>query len=356
MKKILIIASLFLLFVSLEASSTDLNKTVLKVGTKVAPPFAMKDENGKWVGISIELWDLVAKKLGVKYTLQEENLTSLLNKVAKRDLDLGIAALTITPDRERRMDFSHSYYTTGLAIAVPKRKDFLPAILDSIFSIKMLFIVLAICGTIVLVGVLIWATEKNKNPSMQKVPPVEGIKDSIWWAATTLTIVGHENMTPKSAMGRMIAFLWMLASIMLVASVIAGLSSLMTVSKIEGPIAKEQDLARGKVASIKGSTSDAYLRSRRIYPKYYNSIKEGLEAVKSGKVDAMVYDKPLMNYYINSDYSESIIITGGMFEPQNYSIIMQEGSSLDERINRALLDIIYSPQWQDILHKYLDAE
>jgi len=231
------ITLIVILFTNLEASSSDYNNTVLKVGTKLAPPFAMKDKNGKWEGISIELWDLIAKKVGIKYTLQEENLTSLIDKVAKKDLDAGIAALTITPDRERKLDFSHSYYTTGLAIAVPKKTEVLPELINTILSKRMVLIILAIFGTIFVVGVLIWATERRKNPEIAKLSPIKGISNSIWWAATTLTIVGHENMTPKSVVGRLIAFLWMLTSITIVASIIAGLSSLMTLSKIEGPIA-----------------------------------------------------------------------------------------------------------------------
>ncbi|MCS0460101.1 transporter substrate-binding domain-containing protein [Rhizobium favelukesii] len=38
------------------------------MGTKEAPPFAMKDADGNWSGISIELWREVAQKLGLRRT------------------------------------------------------------------------------------------------------------------------------------------------------------------------------------------------------------------------------------------------------------------------------------------------
>jgi polar amino acid transport system substrate-binding protein len=39
----------------------------LSVGTKIAPPFAFKDEDGSWKGITIELWEEILNTyLGVK--------------------------------------------------------------------------------------------------------------------------------------------------------------------------------------------------------------------------------------------------------------------------------------------------
>ena len=351
MKILLIITTLL---TTIDAAS-DSNKTVLKVGTKIAPPFAMKGPDGKWSGISIELWDLIAKRLNIKYEFQEENLESLLNNVKNRDLDVGIAALTITPDREKVLDFSHSYYTTWLGIAVQKKEtNTAVIILQSIFSKKMLYILLALSGTLLCVGTLIWFTERRKHPETFDASPIKGIANASWWAATTMTTVGYGDITPKSASSRVIAFIWMLISLLIVASIIATLSSALTVSKIDGPIVTQKDLARGKVASIKGSVSDEFLRSRRLYPLYYKDIVSGLEAVKNGSVDAMVYDAPLLQYYINEKFRKSLTLTGAQFETQNYSIIVPQGSDRLEKINQALLDVVDSSDWEDILHRYLD--
>lgn len=37
------------------------------VGVKEAPPFAMKDASGHWSGVSIELWQQVAKDLHLAF-------------------------------------------------------------------------------------------------------------------------------------------------------------------------------------------------------------------------------------------------------------------------------------------------
>ncbi|MBW2660019.1 MAG: transporter substrate-binding domain-containing protein [Deltaproteobacteria bacterium] len=45
------------------AQDSSSDKTLI-VGTKIAPPFAMKADDGSWEGISVELWDEIAKKTG----------------------------------------------------------------------------------------------------------------------------------------------------------------------------------------------------------------------------------------------------------------------------------------------------
>ena len=46
-------------------------KEKLLVGTIFAPPASMKSADGKWEGLSIELWRRVAQEMGVQYELRE---------------------------------------------------------------------------------------------------------------------------------------------------------------------------------------------------------------------------------------------------------------------------------------------
>lgn len=355
MKNLLKILLLAITLLSTLQAGSDNNTAILKVGTKIAPPFAMKDPDGKWSGISIELWGLVAKRLNVKYELHEENLETLLKKVKNRELDLGISALTITPDREKVLDFSHSYYSARLGIAVEKREvSTSMVLLQSIFSKKMLYVLFSLAATLFVVGALIWFTERRNFPETFNSNPVKGIGNAIWWAATTMTTVGYGDISPKSPATRVLAILWMLASLFIVASIIATISSALTLSKIDGSISTQKDLSRGKIASVKDSVSDEYLMKRRVYPVYYKDVESGLLAIKNGSVDAMVYDTPLLQYYINSKFRKSITLTGAEFETQNYSIMLPQGSKHTEEINRALLEVINSPAWGEILHRYLN--
>src|SRR5579863_9325566 len=72
------------------------------VGTKVAPPFAMKAADGTWHGISIDLWRRIADQLHLRYRFQETTLNGLTDGVADGSLDASVAAVTVTSARHRQ--------------------------------------------------------------------------------------------------------------------------------------------------------------------------------------------------------------------------------------------------------------
>ena len=327
---------------------------VLIVGTKIAPPFAMKDKNGEWEGISVELWQRVASELGHKYEWKELGLQQLVEGVSDSSLDVGVAALTITAERESMFDFSHSYYSTGLSIAVPKTSGSgWIAIIKGVFSWQMLVIVLILISTLFVVGALAWLLERKKNPKSFNPKVIPGIANGIWWAAVTMTTVGYGDMTPKSLGGRIVALFWMFASLLLISAVIAGATSALTIAKIKPLVAGPEDLAKARIATIENSTSDHYLKGRRLQRHYYVSVEEGLSALSQGKVDAMVYDAPLLKYLVNLHFEENLKVVDKVFEFQHYGIAFPENSPLREPVNRIMLDMIRQPEWQEIQRKYL---
>jgi ABC-type amino acid transport substrate-binding protein len=88
------------------------------VGTRIAPPFAMKNGEGGWEGISIDLWRRVAERLGLRCRLEErDTVQALLEAVTAGQVDAA-AALTVTAARRQVMDFTQPFFATGLGVAV----------------------------------------------------------------------------------------------------------------------------------------------------------------------------------------------------------------------------------------------
>ena len=329
------------------------NKQLI-VGTKVAPPFAMKDKNGQWEGISIELWQQIAKELNIKYQWKELNLHSLLKEVEDASLDAAIAAITITAERETNFDFSHSYYATGLSIAIPNKANSpWVTVLKGIFS-KQMFLILALLFSILFtIGTITWLLERKKNPKNFNPNPVKGIASGIWWAAVTMTTVGYGDMTPKTLGGRMIALFWMFSSLLLVSAIIAGVASTLTLAKMDPLVTGPDDLPKARIASIENSISDSYLKSRRLESHYFDSVYQGLSATNNNQIDAMVYDAPLLKYIIKQKFENKLRVIDNLFEYQNYGIAFPEKSPLRETVNRAMLKIIHSDDWERTIKKYL---
>lgn len=348
---------LFFTSIPLTTSAQDItaqNKSnKLIVGTKIAPPFAMKDKNGQWEGISIELWHAIAKELNIDYQWKELNLHDLLNEVEHSSIDVAIAAITISAERETKFDFSHAYYATGLSIAIPiKENSPWITVIKGIFS-KQMFIILSTLFLILLVmGSITWFFERKKNPKFHS-NPIKGIAGGIWWAAVTMTTVGYGDMTPKTFGGRLIALFWMFSSLLIVSAIIAGIASTLTLAKMDPLVNGPNDLANARVASIENSISDIYLKSRRLEGEYYDDIFQALTAIDEDEVDAMVYDAPILKYTIKERFNGKLDVLESLFEFQNYGIAYPENSALREPVNRAMLKIIHSDQWQKILKKYL---
>jgi ABC-type amino acid transport substrate-binding protein len=64
----------------------------LRGGVFDAPPFSMKSEDGDWEGLSVELWDFVARYQGLAYELREyDSLALLLKGVQAGEVDVAPA-------------------------------------------------------------------------------------------------------------------------------------------------------------------------------------------------------------------------------------------------------------------------
>ena len=82
----------------------------LIVGTKEAPPFSLKTSDGQWTGLSIDLWRQIAAELNLQFEFRELALKQLLEGVTDGSLNAVVAALTITPERNKNFDFTHAFY------------------------------------------------------------------------------------------------------------------------------------------------------------------------------------------------------------------------------------------------------
>lgn len=327
-------------------------KTKLIVGTKPAPPFAIKGPDGEWSGISIDLWRDLAKNMGVTFELKEYDLKGLLDAVANGDIDIGIAAITLTPQREQRFDFSHPFFFTGLGIAIPSAPKGGGGF-GSFFSpqlarfLGMLFVLLLV------VGVLIWTFERKKNPEEFRPGPA-GIGDGFWWSAVTMTTVGYGDAAPKTVPGRILGLIWMFAAILIISFFTAGITSALTVSQLESGITGPDDLPKVTVGSVDGSSSAKYLSNRGMVPKTYKSVVDGLKAVADGEIDAFVYDRPLLQFYARTELKGRVRVLDAVFDAQSYGIGMPSGSPLRERVNTALLQLQTDERyWDGLVKRYL---
>lgn len=325
----------------------------LIIGIKEAPPFVIKNADGTWSGISIDLWRNIAAELHRDYEFRELDLSGLLQGVQDGSLDAAVAALTVTPEREATIDFTHPFHTSGLGIAVATRKGRWLGVLRTFFSWTFLKIVLGLFTLLLVVGTFVWLLERRHNREQFGGKMGKGLGDGLWWSAVTMTTVGYGDKAPRTPGGRLVAVIWMFASIILISGFTAALASVLTTAGLESQIRGPESLPHVRVATVKGTTSEEYLRRNRIRYRAYDSPDAALKAVETGRADAAVYDAPILRYLVKEPRDVALHVLPRKFERQDYAIGLPSGSKLREEINRILLQEVINPNWEYKLSKYL---
>jgi ABC-type amino acid transport substrate-binding protein len=329
--------------------------TSLVVVTREVPPFAMQ-EDGHWEGIAIELWSRIAEQLDLDYELREAGLGEMLQLVEAGDADVAAAALTITSDRETRLDFSHPFHTSGLGVVVNQKPGggWLAA-LSRVFSERFLKALAPLLLLLTIVGVLVWLVERRRNPQFQG-NSLPGIGSGLWWSAVTMTTVGYGDKAPLSFAGRLIAIVWMFASVIVISSLTATIASALTVGELEQPIAGVDDLYQARVLTLPDTTSDGFLNERLIRHGSAPSLEDALDALERDETDAVVYDAPILRYLVTEHHPATLRVLPQVFQRQDYGFALPQGSPLREEINRELLMVIRSPEWQRFLERFLGRD
>ena len=326
----------------------------LVVGTKEAPPFAIKDDQGNWSGISIDLWRQVAARLKLQYRIVDVvSVTSLLENLEAGNIDVAVAAITVTPARQQLVDFTTPYFHTGIGVAVQiERITSWEPVIRSILSFSFLQAAMALLGLAFLAGALIWLFERRTNDGFGG-GMARGISSGVWWSTNTMTQRASGGTAPATLPGRVVAIVWMVVSVIAIAVFTAGITSALTTKRLHGAVNKPSDLSAVRVGVVRGTSTEDALTRMRVKYKTMVSPKDGFEALQAGTIDALVYDRPILAWMIRQSDSSSIELTDVTFEPQNYAIALRNDSALRREINVALLEAEASDWWKDVQFRYL---
>jgi len=325
---------------SLGAASATAQQKV-RVVTKPIEPFSFT-EGGRLMGFSIDLWEAVAKEAGFAFEMRNlETVPQILEAVKTRQADVAIAAISITAERHAAMDFSQPYYDSGLQIMVATnaaRNDNLGSNLSRQFmnwnTVKVVGLVLLV---MFLISHLVWWFERRRNPEMYPEAYAPGVWESFWWTISMLCTGGCEAKGPMGVPARLVAILWMVVSIVLIAYFTAAVTTEMTVKSLTGDIGGPGDLPGLKVGSVAGSTAETWLRNNKAKVSSYPNVASAIAALNSGELKAVVYDAPVLRYYLSKKVGTRLRLVGPTFEKQSYGIGLQPESPLRLPINRALL-------------------
>ena len=328
----------------------------LRVGVFEAPPYAMKDASGRWRGLTVDLWKQLALDLGLRYRFEEASEDAVLEALSGGRLDLAAAPLAATMERQQIMDFSNTYLTTGIALAVRQRSR-MERLLD-LFRVlatsEAAHIILAIACLSLVFGTALWLAERRRNPQFP-VAPGAGIGSGLWWAGVTTTFVGYGDKVPVTVRGRALALLWMIVSVVLTVVLTAGVTASLAVAQIETSRGTEV-LRHARVGALEGSTSADFLRRNRVSRRLYSRFDRALDALARRDVDAVMFSEEILRYYAERDTRSALDVLPEIFMSESLAFPVPDGSPLRDSINRALRRALAGPHWRELRDQYLVSE
>ena len=119
MLKVMALLSLLMLVVSCGGSkgATGAAKKYIIATDATYAPFEFQ-ENGKYIGIDVDLITEIAKVEGFEFELKPMDFGGIIPALQSGQIDGAIAGASITDERKKSVDFSDPYYETGIVAVI----------------------------------------------------------------------------------------------------------------------------------------------------------------------------------------------------------------------------------------------
>jgi len=326
----------------------------LKVAVYDAPPYGHVEPDGSIDGVSVDLWRRAAESLKREYRLVPvAQMEDILEGLERKDYDAAIGAITITPARLARVDFSYPTHRSGVAVAV--RQDIGPmAALDSYGAVlgELVPLIALTFALLIVMGVAMWLAERQVRPHTHE-SVVDTLRDGVYWAVVTMTTVGYGDKTPKTTAGRVVAVFWMLASVALISILSTSIVSRMTAERVAGGLQiTEADLAGKRLAAVAHSSGAEYLDERQLRYAPFDDLAAALAALARGQVDAVVNSVGALQYLVSTRFKNTIRPPQGVLEPAFMAVALPPGSPLKKSLDEVLVGITAGAEWRRVEDSY----
>uniref|UniRef100_A0AAQ5Y2F0 Glutamate receptor n=1 Tax=Amphiprion ocellaris TaxID=80972 RepID=A0AAQ5Y2F0_AMPOC len=288
----------------------------------------------------------------------------MIGEVFYKRADMAIGSLTINEERSEIIDFSVPFVETGISVMVARSNGTVsPSAFLEPYSPAVWVMMFVMCLTVVAITVFVFEycspVGYNRSLVTAKDPggPTFTIGKSVWllWGIVFNNSVPIEN--PKGTTSKIMVLVWAFFAVIFLASYTANLAAFMiqeqyidTVSglsdkKFQKP---QEQYPPFRFGTVPNGSTERNIRSN--YPEMHShmvkynqkGVEDALNSLKTGKLDAFIYDAAVLNYMAGKDEGCKLVTIGSgkVFATTGYGIALQKDSRWKRPIDLALLQFL----------------
>ncbi|MGC9526503.1 MAG: transporter substrate-binding domain-containing protein [Limnospira sp.] len=330
----------------------------LRVGVAGTSPFVIV-EDSTIKGISIDIWQDIAQMENLEYQLIEQKTVSeSIENLNNGNLDLAIGSISITSDRAEEVAFTQAFYLSEIAILTDNQSINFWQKIRPFFTIAVFSSIVILIILLFIVGNLLWLAERDRNSEQFPKSYRQGVGNGMWCALVTLTTVGYGDYAPITPVGRAIAGIWMIVTMLTASSLTAGLATAFTLSLSDTSSEKftqPEDLQNTAIAAVVDTTGAKWAAYYGAHLRQTQSLKEAVSLLKEGQVEGVVFDQPALQYYLNQNPELDLKLANFYITIEAYGFALPQNSPLRQTLNVAILELWESGRIEEIARIWLNA-
>ncbi|MGL5083011.1 MAG: transporter substrate-binding domain-containing protein [Microcoleaceae cyanobacterium] len=329
----------------------------LRVGVAGNPPFTIW-KTIEPAGISVEVWEAVAQQGELEYEwVPLPNMVGVFDQVVAGELDVIIGPISITSKRLQQVTFTQPFYRADIGVLLPIAKPTLWSRIRPFVGVAFLSSIGLLMIGLFMIGNLLWLVEKDVKDSHFPPDYWHGVGNGMWFALVTLTTVGYGDRTPITPMGRFVAGVWMLITMLMVSSLIAGLTTTLTLAisgKSTERFLRPQNLRGAQMGVVAGTTGEQWAEFYEARLTKTADLKQAVDLLAIRKVEGVVFDVPALQYYLLQNPDAPFRVAEFALAQENYGFALPWDSPLKQELDVALLELQETGKIQRIAQDWLE--
>ncbi|HQS84320.1 MAG TPA: transporter substrate-binding domain-containing protein [Alphaproteobacteria bacterium] len=337
------------------ALPSEVTHKILKVAVCEMAPFAFLKNGGEsYQGISIDVWEFIARKNGISFKYFPVTKEEGIKGISERKYDILLGGIPdFVQEKGHEFEYTVPFYVSGLGVAALK-SDPIKVVMDYFISWNFFKVILILLIFIIVQTFTLWIFERKINPHY-KGGFWTGIGNGLWWSAGIAALNEAGDVSTKSMWGRVIAVFWMFVALILVNIFTGSIASKLTVGELSAHIQELSALRHLKVVCLDGTESKRFLDEHFISCKVVPSLKEGLSSLNHNDAQALVYNEPALKYEMNNHPNPNIKFIPAGIVNQYYSFMVPRGSDILYFLNQEILMLLNMQEVRSILLKYFGS-